>query len=378
MPLYSNAPRCQHLKVDGTQCGSPALRRNRFCFFHKRFQEERISISRDRVRRGRATLILPVLEDANSIQVSLMQIMRLLAAGQIDARNAGLMLYALQTASFNLRWVRFEPLDIQHVVIDRDTVDQTGIGGKQWYEEDFPDPELTEEEKAAAAAEEQARVAAARRAKEQEKARRRAELQAEAEQLMREGAEEERREAQREAQIEAARKANDALASKNAALANSAVTEKKGAVVAGAGSMVSTVTSAAATSVASVNKVVVNGSGAAAVHKNIIAQPSTAKGNIAAAGGKAPASPALPPPRPPASVPRIITAEQAARVVVNAMKNSPPMPAPTRRSGLKKGSRGRRNVDIDMDQVRQEVQGLARAFVMDTLKHVSQRRPPGR
>ena len=226
MPLYSNAPRCQHLKVDGTQCGSPALRRNRFCFFHKRFQEERISISRDRARRGRGTLILPVLEDANSIQVSLMQIMRLLAAGQIDARNAGLLLYALQTASFNLRYVRFEPLDIQHVVIDRNTVDQTGIGGKQWYEEDFPDPELTEEEKATEAAQERARAAAAKRAAEKENARLRAEFEAEAQRLMREGAEEERREAQREAKLEAARKANDALTNKSSTLDGRALADK--------------------------------------------------------------------------------------------------------------------------------------------------------
>jgi hypothetical protein len=388
MPLYSNAPRCQHLKVDGTQCGSPALRRNRFCFFHKRFQEERISISRDRVRRGRATLTLPVLEDANSIQVSLMQIMRLLAAGQIDARTAGLLLYALQTASFNLRFTRFEPLDIQNVVIDRDTVDQTGIGGKQWYEEDFPDPELTEEEKAAEAAEDQARAAAAKRAAEKEDARLRAHFDAEAERLMREGAEEERREAQREAKIEAARKANDALAEKNASLARGATPEKKSAVVAAASATVNAVTGP----VASVNKLVISGSGTA-VNKLVIPDPSKAKGRdltstaiTTAVSGNVPAggsanaarstAPAtqLPPPRPPASVPRI-TAEQAARAVVNAMKAAAPA---SHRSNLKKGSRGRKNVDIDMDQVRQEVQGIARAFVMDTLKHVSRRSPPGR
>jgi hypothetical protein len=371
MPLYSNAPRCQHLKVDGTQCGSPALRRNRFCFFHKRFQEERISISRDRARRGRATLILPVLEDANSIQVSLMQIMRLLAAGQIEARNAGLLLYALQTASFNLRFTRFEPLDIQNVVIDRDTIDQTCIGGKQWCEEDFPDPELTEEEKAAEAAEEQARAAAAKRAVEKENARLRVELEAEAQRLMREGAEEERREARREAQMLAARKANDALAEKNAAAAQEV--------------------SAAHKNVANKNVIP---QASTAVSNNVIPDPSAAKGrdvtsaaaatsvsgNVPAAVGAnaarstTPAAPALPPPRPPASVSRI-TAEQAARAVVNAMK--PPPPAP-HRSHLKKGSRGRKNVDIDMDQVRQEVQSIARAFVLEQVKHVSRRSPPGR
>ncbi|MGC2474768.1 MAG: hypothetical protein WA485_10565, partial [Candidatus Sulfotelmatobacter sp.] len=82
MAEYPN--RCQHIKVNGVQCGSPALRRNRFCFFHKRFQDERIRLSADRARRGVATFILPVLEDANSIQMAIMQIMRLILTGQIE------------------------------------------------------------------------------------------------------------------------------------------------------------------------------------------------------------------------------------------------------------------------------------------------------
>ena len=108
MPNFPN--RCQHLKVNGTQCGSPALRRNRFCYFHKLHHEERIELNTDRARRNRrVTIDLPVLEDANSIQVSLMQIMRLIVAGQIEGKTAGLLLYALQTASFNLQRTNFAP-----------------------------------------------------------------------------------------------------------------------------------------------------------------------------------------------------------------------------------------------------------------------------
>jgi hypothetical protein len=158
MSIY-NVPRCQHLKVNGTQCGSPALKRNRFCFFHKRFQEERIKLNSDRARRGRADLYLPVLEDANSIQVSLMQIMRLLASRQIDSKIASLLLYALQTASCNLRHTTFEPGYIRDVVIDRCTIDQTSIGCDQWSEEDFPDPEEAEEEEEKPPAQPAARAA---------------------------------------------------------------------------------------------------------------------------------------------------------------------------------------------------------------------------
>lgn len=146
MKFLPNVPRCQHLKVNGTQCGSPALRRNRFCFFHKRFQEEKIKLNCDRARRGNATFILPVLEDADSIQVSLMQIMRLLLSGRIDRAQASPILYALQTATLNLRNVTIEPSDINDVVIDRNTIDQTCIGGNQWNDEDFDDPEEGEEE----------------------------------------------------------------------------------------------------------------------------------------------------------------------------------------------------------------------------------------
>src|SRR4030081_2902990 len=149
-----NVPRCQHIKVNGTQCGCPSLKRNRLCFFHKRFEEERVKLNTD--RRRNAVLYMPVLEDANSIQVSLMQIMRLMSSGQMDTKIASLMLYALQTASANLRNTRFEPLDVKDMVIDRNTVDQTCIRGKQWCEEDF----MTEDEEEEASAEAEAEAEA--------------------------------------------------------------------------------------------------------------------------------------------------------------------------------------------------------------------------
>ncbi len=146
MPNFPN--RCQHLKVNGTQCGSPALRRNRFCYFHKLHHEERVELNLDRLknaRRRRATIDLPVLEDANSIQVSLMQIMRLIIAGQIDAKTAGLLLYALQTASFNLPRTTLAP-SVHDVVLDPKTVNQTPLSAHIWEDSDFESAEQEEEE----------------------------------------------------------------------------------------------------------------------------------------------------------------------------------------------------------------------------------------
>jgi hypothetical protein len=208
--MLSFPNRCQHIKVNGTQCGCPALRRNKLCYFHKRHHEERIELNLDRLkddRRRAATLELPVLEDANSIQVSLMQIMRLVAAGRIELKAAGLMLYALQTASANLRRTSFEP-HMHNVVLDPRAVDETPLGASIWDESDFrtaDDDENDEAERAAALEEAQ------RKAKKKEELQRWAE--AEVNRLIAEGVREREaarqaaaaaraREAEREAQSE--------------------------------------------------------------------------------------------------------------------------------------------------------------------------------
>jgi hypothetical protein len=199
--MLSFPNRCQHIKVNGTQCGCPALRRNRLCYFHKRHHEERISLNADR-RRCNAAIYLPVLEDANSIQVSLMQVIRLLLTGQLDPKIAGLALYALQTASANLRRTNFDPF-VNNVVLDPNTVSETPLEGYVWNDNDF----ITEEQKARArqaAAEEEAR----RQARIQ--AERRAISEAEANRLILEGRREAAAEAERErreqARLEALRR----------------------------------------------------------------------------------------------------------------------------------------------------------------------------
>jgi xanthine/CO dehydrogenase XdhC/CoxF family maturation factor len=64
----------------------------------------------------------------------------------MDHRTAGLMLYALQTASVNLRNAQFEASEATHVVIDRDDVYRTSIGGPQWFEQDFEDESEEDDE----------------------------------------------------------------------------------------------------------------------------------------------------------------------------------------------------------------------------------------
>ncbi len=145
-----NVPRCRHIKINGVQCGSPALRRHRYCFFHNRMLDGKKRFAEKHLK-PRPLFSMCLLEDANAVQVALMQVLQLLGSGQMEPKTAGLMLYGLQTASSNLRHTNFEASFPTDVVIDRDTVDRTCIKGPQWFKEDFdgeaedePEPEAEE------------------------------------------------------------------------------------------------------------------------------------------------------------------------------------------------------------------------------------------
>lgn len=123
--------RCQHIKVNGEQCGSPALRRHRFCYFHDRWRPQRLKLVDGKSTQRLSRIELPVLEDANSIQVAISQTMQLLLTGEIDTKSAGLLLYALQTASANLRHATLNP-EPEKVVIQPNQVHSIGLGENAW------------------------------------------------------------------------------------------------------------------------------------------------------------------------------------------------------------------------------------------------------
>ena len=156
----NEVPRCQHVKVNGTQCGSPALRRKRFCYFHDNYRETqaRLVAEHSKVTIGN----FPLLEDANSVQVAVMHVIHMLGSGKIDNKMAGLMLYALQTASSNMKRVSFEAPKVTDVVIDQDTLDLTCINGPQWFDRDFQETAAEETEENVAQETEVAAAAATR------------------------------------------------------------------------------------------------------------------------------------------------------------------------------------------------------------------------
>src|SRR5437016_4038135 len=91
---------CQHVKTNGVQCKSPALRDHQWCYFHGAI---------NRPRRPSDPFVLPALEDANAIQLAVQEVIEALLGKRIDNKRAGLLLYALQIASSNLKRVNFEP-----------------------------------------------------------------------------------------------------------------------------------------------------------------------------------------------------------------------------------------------------------------------------
>ena len=137
-------PRCTHIKTNGTQCGSPALRGRRFCFFHKNWQGQQIQLNAQPA--SPLSFTMPVLEDADSVQVALMQVMRLILSGQLDPKIAGLLLYALQTASLNLRQMKLEPYHRESVVIDPRSVGDNNLGDDAWCKAEFEEDEEDEED----------------------------------------------------------------------------------------------------------------------------------------------------------------------------------------------------------------------------------------
>ena len=133
--------RCQHIKINGTQCGSPALRGRRLCYFHNRWRQTRIDFNKAGSLHFDDSFELPTLEDADSIQVAIMQVLRLIIARHIDAKTAGLLLYGLQTASINLKQTRLEPDDKRAIVIAPRTIAQNALGDCAWYADEFPEKE---------------------------------------------------------------------------------------------------------------------------------------------------------------------------------------------------------------------------------------------
>ncbi len=98
-------PLCNHIKTNGCVCESPALKGQNYCYFHTASRAR--SHRQRRAARLNLPFQLPLLEDANAIQLAIGDTLNALLAGQIDHKTAGLVLYGLQTAAGNIRHTDF-------------------------------------------------------------------------------------------------------------------------------------------------------------------------------------------------------------------------------------------------------------------------------
>jgi hypothetical protein len=107
LELADEAPRCRWVRQDGTMCGSPQMRKHIYCYAHKQMMEARA-----------LALRLPAPEDANAIQVSLMQVQKALIDDTISAKKAGLLLYSLQLALTNVGRTTYGQADDDELVME--------------------------------------------------------------------------------------------------------------------------------------------------------------------------------------------------------------------------------------------------------------------
>jgi len=97
-----NTRTCSHIKVNGLPCGSPALRRESFCYFHQRMIRGVATPPKSRLHP------IALIENEEAIQASLMEVINALVRNTIDFRRAQLILRALHIAVKNSPRVHFQ------------------------------------------------------------------------------------------------------------------------------------------------------------------------------------------------------------------------------------------------------------------------------
>jgi hypothetical protein len=102
MAINPNTRVCSHIKVNGVRCGSPSLRGEVFCYFHQRMIRGIRTPPKSRIHP------IAILEDNQSIQCSLMEVINTLVRNQIDVPRARLILRALSIAVRNSGKTHFD------------------------------------------------------------------------------------------------------------------------------------------------------------------------------------------------------------------------------------------------------------------------------
>ena len=103
-PAPSRRFQCRHIRASGNRCGSPCLRGENFCYYHHNSRRPTKFLGQIP---HEAVFALPSLEDHASVQIALADVLARVAANSLDPKRAGLLLYGIKLASYNLR--RMDP-----------------------------------------------------------------------------------------------------------------------------------------------------------------------------------------------------------------------------------------------------------------------------
>src|SRR5665213_2007747 len=96
---------CRHIKTNGLQCKGVALTGSTLCYFHNRLHRCHAPYRFTAATQGYLLpgqhIQLGPLEDRESVQVAISQVVNALATGHLDVKHAMALLYGLQLASSN-------------------------------------------------------------------------------------------------------------------------------------------------------------------------------------------------------------------------------------------------------------------------------------
>ena len=150
---------CRSIRTNGVQCRAAALTGSPLCYFHARLHHGHARYRQTEASRLYLHLIpgqnieLGPLEDRESIQIAISQVVNALATGQLEPKRATALLYGLQLASSNAAHILTEPHASAGVrtlqTIPQDAAELPGLDLAQpgrIYDTDPPDETFDDEQ----------------------------------------------------------------------------------------------------------------------------------------------------------------------------------------------------------------------------------------
>jgi hypothetical protein len=139
---------CAHLKTTGFTCGAYALRDSDLCYWHHKARDSRERRRKTNQQQNAQTsgIVLPLLEDANSIQLTIQMVAQAVADRRITRAESGALLYSCQLAIMNLK--NLEPADVVYSLRMLEAPTEGDEGGDVASAEEIPmedDPEFRKE-----------------------------------------------------------------------------------------------------------------------------------------------------------------------------------------------------------------------------------------